>query len=86
MASKLYVGGLPFAYSDQDLADLFSEFGEVVSATIIVDKFSKRSKGFGFVEFNTDEEANAAKEKLHESEVDGRRIVVDNARPQRPRE
>ncbi len=86
MASKLYVGGLPFAYTDQDLADLFSEFGEVVSASIVVDKFSNRSRGFGFVEFNTDDEANAAKAKLHESEVGGRRIVVDNARPQAPRD
>lgn len=86
MASKLYVGGLPFAYGDQELSDLFAEFGEVTSAVIIMDKFSNRSKGFGFVEFNTDDEANAAKEKLHESEVGGRRIVVDNARPQRPRD
>ena len=86
MASKLYVGGLPFAYTDQDLSDLFAEFGEVASATIIMDKFSNRSKGFGFVEFNTPEEAAAAKEKLHESEVGGRRIIVDDARPQAPRD
>jgi RNA recognition motif-containing protein len=83
--AKLYVGGLPFAYSDQDLKDLFAEFGEVVSATIIVDKFSNRSKGFGFVEFGSDDEANAAIEKLNGSDAGGRKILVDHARPPKER-
>lgn len=83
MASKLYVGGLPYAYSNEDLEKMFEEYGTVESAIIINDKFSGRSKGFGFVELSSDEEAAAAIKALHESELDGRKLTVDNARPQR---
>lgn len=85
MASKLYVGGLPFAYTEEDLKKLVAEYGTVESAVIIMDKFSNRSKGFGFVEFATDEEAKAAIDALNGSELDGRSITVDNARPPRER-
>jgi len=85
MASKLYVGGLPFAYTEEDLTKLVADHGEVVSAVIIMDKFSNRSKGFGFVEFASEEEANAAVKALNGSELDGRNITVDHARPMRER-
>lgn len=85
MASKLYVGGLPFAYGDEDLKKLVSEYGTVVSSVIIIDKFSNRSKGFGFVELETAEEAQAAVDALHESDLDGRKLTVDHARPPRER-
>jgi len=81
MASKLYVGGLPFAYGDDDLKNMFTEYGEVVSATIIMDREMNRSKGFGFVELDSEDAANAAISALHDSELDGRKITVDHARP-----
>ncbi|HQG09325.1 MAG TPA: RNA-binding protein, partial [Candidatus Pacearchaeota archaeon] len=65
--------------------DLFSQAGNVASASVIVDKFSKRSKGFGFVEMATEEEAAKAKEMLNGSEVEGRKILVDEARPMKER-
>jgi RNA recognition motif-containing protein len=86
MASKLYIGGLPFAYTEDDLKKLVAEFGEVTSAVIIMDKFSNRSKGFGFVEFEDEAAAKAAIDKLNGSELDGRNITVDNARPPRERD
>ncbi len=81
MASKLYVGGLPFSYSDDDLKNMFAEHGEVVSASIIMDREMNRSKGFGFVELDSEDAANAAIAALHDSELDGRKITVDHARP-----
>ena len=81
MANKLYVGGLPFAYGDDDLAQMFADHGEVVSATIIMDRETNRSKGFGFVELDSDDAAKAAIEALNGSELDGRNLTVDNARP-----
>ncbi len=81
MASKLYVGGLPFAYGDDDLKNMFTEYGEVVSATIIMDRETNRSKGFGFVELDSEDAAKAAIAALHDSELDGRKITVDMARP-----
>ncbi len=86
MASKLYVGGIPFAMTEQELQDLFAEHGTVESAVIIMDKMSGRSKGFGFVELSSDDEANAAISALHDSEVAGRKITVDHARPPKPRD
>jgi RNA recognition motif-containing protein len=83
--AKLYVGGLPYAYGDDDLAKLFEEFGEVTSATIIMDRETNRSKGFGFVEFGSDDAATAAIEKMNQSDLDGRKLTVDNARPPRER-
>ncbi len=84
---KLFVGGLAYAMSDQDLEAAFAEVGPVVSATIIKDRDSGRSKGFGFVEMETEEAAQAAIEKYHEQELHGRRVIVNVARPreERPR-
>jgi RNA recognition motif-containing protein len=83
MASKLFVGGIPFSMTEDELSELFTAFGTVESAVIINDKFSGRSKGFGFVEMSTEEEAQAAVKDLHDSEVGGRKITVNEARPQR---
>lgn len=85
MANKLYVGGLPFSHGDDDLAQMFAEYGEVVSATIIMDRETNRSKGFGFVELDSAEAATAAIAALNGSELDGRKLTVDNARPPRER-
>lgn len=85
MASKLFVGGLPYATTDDELQDVFAAHGKVVSAKVITDRETGRSKGFGFVEFETEEEAQAAMKALHDSELGGRRILVNEARPQEPR-
>ncbi|GJL50660.1 RNA recognition motif domain-containing protein [Candidatus Nitrospira salsa] len=85
MGSKIYVGGLPYSAVDQELSDLFSPHGNVESARIIMDKFTGRSRGFGFVEMTTDEEAKAAIEALNGSEMGGRTLTVNEARPQTPR-
>lgn len=86
MATKLFVGGLAWATTDDSLRNFFSQAGNVVSATVITDKFSGRSKGFGFVEMATEEEAKAAIEKLNGQSLDERTVVVNEARPQAPRE
>jgi len=78
---NIYAGNLSWNLKDQDLQNLFSQHGEVSSAKIITDKFSGRSKGFGFVEMPNDEEGNAAIAALNGSEVDGRNIVVNESRP-----
>lgn len=85
MATKLFVGSLPYSMTDDDLQQLFVEFGEVASAKVIFDRETNRSKGFGFVEFNDDAAAKAAIDKLNNSEVQGRSIVVNEARPQEDR-
>lgn len=85
MAKKLYVGSLPYKTTDADLKDAFSQAGTVVSATVISDKFSGRSKGFGFVEMASDEEAQKAIEMFNGKDMDGRNIVVNEARPMQPR-
>lgn len=84
---KVFVGGLPFATTDDDLAKLFGAHGTVASAKVITDRDSGRSKGFGFVEFEKDEEGKAAEKALNGSEVEGRTITVNEARPreERPR-
>lgn len=86
MAKKLFVGNLPFSMTDDQLKQIFSAHGNVVSANIVIDKFSQRSKGFAFVEFETEEEAAAAMQALDGSEQDGRNIAVKEAlpRPERP--
>lgn len=81
MEKKLYVGNLPYSLSDEALKDLFTEAGEVAAASIIIDKFSKRSKGFGFVEMSTEEDAAKAKDIFNGKEVEGRKLIVDEARP-----
>lgn len=85
MAKKLYVGNLPYTFNDQTLHDEFSKFGSVTSAKIVTDRDSGRSKGFGFVEMESDTDASTAIEKLHGQSVGGRQIVVSEARPQEPR-
>jgi RNA recognition motif-containing protein len=81
MQNKLFVGGIPWKATDQDLNDLFASFGEVTSARIVMDKFTGKSRGFGFVEMATDEQAQAAIDGLHDSEFMGRKIAVNVARP-----
>ena len=78
---NIYVGNLSWNLKDQDLSNLFASHGEVVSAKIVTDKFTNRSKGFGFVEMANDAEAQAAITALNGSEVDGRNIVVNESRP-----
>ena len=85
MASKLYVGRLPYNMTDDELRDLFAAHGTVESAKVIVDRESGRSKGFGFVEMSTAEEAQAAISALNDAEQGKMRIVVNEARPQEPR-
>ncbi len=86
MGKKLYVGNLPFSATDQDLQDTFSQCGTVDSANIIMDRNSGRSKGFGFVEMSSSEEAQAAISRLHGMELNGRAMTVSEARPMAPRE
>lgn len=81
MAKKLFVGNLPFTMADADLSTIFSAYGTVTSANVVIDKFSKRSKGFGFVEFETEEDAMKAMEALNNSEQMGRNIAVKEALP-----
>lgn len=85
MEKKLYIGNLPYSATDESLKEMFSQAGVVASASIIIDKFSKRSKGFGFVEMATEEEAAKAKEMFNGSEVEGRKMLVDEARPMKER-
>ena len=81
MSKKLFVGSLPWAVNDEGLKQAFSAYGKVVSATVVVDRRSGRSKGFGFVEMENDSEAKAAIDALNNSELDGRNIVVNEAKP-----
>ncbi len=85
MEKRLFVGNLPFSMTGDDLRSLFSEFGEIVSAEVVINRMSNRSKGFGFVEFATNQEAQSAIDKLHETEQGGRKIIVAFAKP-RPEE
>ena len=85
MAQKLYVGGISYSTGDAGLKDAFAQAGSVVSATIIMDKMTGRSKGFGFVEMASDAEAQAAIEMWNGKELDGRKLTVNEARPMEPR-
>ncbi len=85
MAKKLYVGSLSYSTTNDGLNEAFSAFGTVDSAVVITDRDSGRSKGFGFVEMSTDEEAAAAIEGLNGKELDGREIAVNEARPKEER-
>ena len=82
---NIYVGNLSYSMTDDDLRALFSEFGEVTSANVIMDKFSGQSKGFGFVEMPQQEDAEAAIKALNDQDVKGRRIKVNQARPKEDR-
>ncbi|RMH07518.1 MAG: RNA-binding protein [Nitrospirae bacterium] len=85
MGSKIYVGGLPFSATDSQVESLFSAHGRVESARVITDKFTGRSRGFGFVEMATPEEAQAAIAALNATELDGRTLTVNEAKPMTPR-
>ncbi|MEO0091215.1 MAG: RNA-binding protein [candidate division WOR-3 bacterium] len=85
MSSKLYVGNLPFSVTDTDLNTMFAKYGTVNSVNIITDKYTNRSRGFAFVEMETDEAAQKAIAELNDTEIDGRKIIVNQARPQEPR-
>ncbi len=86
MAKKLFVGNLPFDLSQDQFTAIFAAYGTVISANIVIDKFSGRSKGFGFVEFEKDEDALKAMAELNDSEQLGRKIAVKEAiaRPEQP--
>jgi len=86
MGKKLYVGNLPYSVDDAALQNRFGEFGAVTSAKVIMDRDSGRSKGFGFVEMENDDEANRAIEELNGTDLGGRAMNVSEARPQAPRE
>ena len=85
MGSKIYVGGLPYAATEQQLSDLFAQHGAVESARVITDKFTGQSRGFGFVEMSSDEEAQKAIAALNGTQMDGRTLTVNEAKPMEPR-
>ena len=82
MGNKLYVGGLPYSVTETQLQELFSQHGEVRSAKVITDKFTGRSRGFGFVELGSDEEGQKAMEALNGTQLEGRTLVVNEAKEQ----
>lgn len=86
MAKKLYVGSLPYSTSEEQLRELFEPYGQIESVRIISDKFTGRSKGFGFVEFAEDEAASEAIAQVNGKELEGRSLVVNEARPEVKRE
>jgi RNA recognition motif-containing protein len=83
---NIYVGNLSFRTSEDNLNDLFAQFGEVSSCKIIMDKFTGKSKGFAFIEMSSDDEGKASIEALNNQDLDGRPLVVNEARPQEDRE
>ncbi len=85
MAKRLYVGNLSYTTTSDSLRDAFAQVGNVSSATVITDKMSGRSKGFGFVEFASDDEADKAVEMWNGKDLDGRTLTVNVARPMVPR-
>lgn len=85
MGKKLYVGNLSYTITDERLQELFAPVGTVQSAQVIIDRYSGRSKGFGFVEMSTDEEATEAINRLNGQDLEGRALTVSEARPQAPR-
>lgn len=86
MSNKVFVGSLPFKTTDEELGAHFAGAGTVTSAKVIIDKMTGKSKGFGFVEFSSEAEAQAAVDKLNNTELDGRTIFVDIARPSEKKE
>ncbi len=86
MNTKLYVGGIPYSSTNDDLKNHFAAAGTVVSAQIIIDKMTNRSKGFGFVEMSSEVEAEKAISMFHDQDFQGRRLTVNIARPLAPRE
>lgn len=86
MGTKLYVGNLPFSITEEELKSTFGACGEVAEVRIIQDKMTGRSRGFGFVDMATEEGAAEAIQRLHDTELSGRKLVVNEARPSEPRE
>ena len=86
MGKKLFIGGISYSSSEDTLRNAFAQAGTVESAVIIMDRATNRSKGFGFVEMSSDAEAEAAIEMWNGKELDGRKLIVNEARPQAPRE
>lgn len=85
MTKRLFVGGLPYEISDSELKDIFAKIGEVASVNIIVDRMTQRPKGFGFVEYTKDEDAQKAIAELNGSDLGGRKIIVQEAKPMEER-
>ena len=85
MSKRIYVGGLPFKTTEEEMNTLFAGYGAVTSAKLITDKYSGQSRGFGFVEMPNDEEAVAAMEKLNGSDFGGRKLTINEARPMEAR-
>lgn len=86
MATKLFVGSLPFTTTSDELNAIFAKAGQVVSANVVTDKMTGRSRGFGFVEMGSEEDSKKAIDTLNGTEIEGRKIFVSEARPQAPRE
>lgn len=86
MSKRLFVGGLPYTVTSAQLEEMFAKVGRVTSATVISDKYTGRSKGFGFVEMEDDAEADKAIETLNQTDLEGRKIAVNVARPMEARE
>lgn len=86
MATKLFVGGLSWDTTEDSLRNFFAASGTVVSATVITDKYTGKSKGFGFVEMGSEEEAQKAMQTLNGQQLDGRAVAVNEAKPMQPRE
>ncbi|MDP2632987.1 MAG: RNA-binding protein [Candidatus Curtissbacteria bacterium] len=86
MAKKLFVGSLPYSTTSDQLRDIFAKIGQVVEANVVMDKMTGRSRGFGFVEMATEEDAKKTVDSLNGTEIDGRKIFVSEARPQAPRD
>jgi len=85
MAKKLFIGNLNYDTTSDGLRDAFAQFGNITDATVIIDRMSGRSKGFGFVEFEDDSAADAAISSMNGSELEGRELIVNEARPMEPR-
>jgi len=85
MATNLFVGNLPYSYDSAKLEEVFAQAGAVTSAKVISDKYSGRSRGFGFVEMATEEDTKKAIEMFNGKDIDGRALVVNEARPPKPR-
>lgn len=86
MSTKLYVGNLDYGTTGDQLEELFSQAGKVASAVVITDRYSGRSKGFGFVEMGSEDDAKKAIEMFNGKDLQGRKLVVNEARPREPRE
>jgi RNA recognition motif-containing protein len=85
MATKLYVGNLPFSVSETDLRDLFAQAGQVADCSLVLDRMTNKPRGFAFVEMGSQEAADKAIEQFNDHEMEGRRLVVNEARPREPR-